>query len=147
MRKKEKAINFYKGKICIRNEDCSLSFQDDSCISEIRERIDKYIVDNAEMFSVKSIIFSVIKDYFKVYKTFIPPTEKSYVPTNDSLYRELSHYIISNPIYSARLEERNMIQMNEKKILDNYKSKYFDHNNYLKSKKTYFIRQKRNRKK
>ena len=132
MSKKEKAINFYDGKICIRNEDGSLSFEDDSCIPILKEEIDEYIKINST-FSIRDIIFSVIKNHFKVYKTFIPPKKSSFVPNNDKLYIELSKHILDNPIYNSKIKHKNEIRNERDKIAKSKKKDYITYLSYLKS--------------
>lgn len=107
---KEKGINFYQGHICVKNVDGSLSFVSDSCIPKLKERIDIFIESNPKILNVKDIIFTVLKDYFKISKTFVTPNNTSIVNFNDTLYTELTHYISQNPTYRKNIENQNHLK-------------------------------------
>lgn len=137
----EKAINFFQGKICVRNEDGSFEFMDDSCIPIFKQKIDEYINNNPTTFSTKSIIFSVLKDLFGIAKRFVPPHSRNSVPYSDPLYNELLHYISSNPTYSERLNKKIKLNFQRKKAYDEYRDKNLEYNYYKKSKVDHFCRE------
>ena len=143
MIKDESAINFYQGKICIRSGDGKLTFQDASCIPIIKDKIDKYIEDNPKSFSVKEIIYSVIKEHFSVTKKFVPPNETSYIPTNDTLYMDFVSHITNNPIYSERLSKRKANFSTQKAITKKNKFKEQSYDSYVRTRHNLYIKYKR----
>lgn len=143
MAKKEPAINFYQGHICIKDESGNLIFKDDSCIPILKEKIDVFIEKNPAIFATKDIIFSVITEHFQITKTFIVPNESSRVPNNDPLYNLLLKHILNNEIYKNRLETKKIYMTERKTAYDNYIKKNLPYADFKKDRIKYFSKRKR----
>ena len=90
---KQRAVYFKGGKLLIKEGEFIPT--EEEAIKIILQNINLFIQNNPDVLGVKSIITSVIMDYFDA--------DKVIVSANDSLYDYFTKFISTNDIYRDRI--------------------------------------------
>lgn len=131
---KKRSINFYQGRICIREPDGTLNFQDDNHIPEIKKKILEYVNSEAPKLEIRYIIYSTIKDYFGINALFMLPEKNTTVPSDDPLYRSLEKLIFNTDRYQSHIKNTEDFARKVRESKANYKKKnstYYDYRRNL----------------
>jgi hypothetical protein len=121
---KNRAINIYKNKICIREKDGTYNFLDDENISILFNEIDKNISSNPIPMRPKEIIFKCLNDLFNVDHSFNIPGTLSSTPDKDNLYTNLVQHIMKNELFKNKYIKSDEAMKNMRDAIRKEQLKY-----------------------